>query len=98
MALVSKDKFLKKTEKLPKQKAEAGSGLMSRDDFVSFAQAAQKERQEQQRKRYEETYQQYKQIANSINHDQLSGYLRTMQERQNQIIDSINGDECRAGL
>ena len=46
MALVSKDKFLKKTEKLPKQKAEAGSGLMSRDDFVSFAQAAQKERQE----------------------------------------------------
>lgn len=93
MALVSKDKFLKKTEKLPKQKAEAGSGLMSRDDFVSFAQAAQKERQEQQRKRYEEAYQQYKQIANSINHDQLSGYLRTMQERQNQIIDSINHDQ-----
>ena len=93
MALVSKDKFLKKTEKLPKQKAEAGSGLMSRDDFVSFAQAAQKERQEQQRKRYEEAYQQYKQIANSINHDQLSGYLRTMQERQNQIIDSINYDQ-----
>lgn len=93
MALVSKDKFLKKTEKLPKQKAEAGSGLMSRDDFVSFAQAAQKERQEQQRKRYEEAYQQYKQIANSINHDQLSGYLRTMQERKNQIIDSINHDQ-----
>lgn len=42
---------------------------------------------------YEEAYQQYKQIANSINHDQLSGYLRTMQERQNQIIDSINHDQ-----
>lgn len=42
---------------------------------------------------YEAAYQQYKQIANSINHDQLSGYLRTMQERQNQIIDSINHDQ-----
>ena len=43
--------------------------------------------------RYEAAYQQYKKIANSINHDQLSGYLRTMQERQNQIIDSINHDQ-----
>ena len=42
---------------------------------------------------YEAAYQQYKQIANSINHDQMSGYLRTMQERQNQIIDSINHDQ-----
>ena len=42
---------------------------------------------------YEEAYQQYKQIADSVNHDQLSGYLRTMQERQNQIIDSINHDQ-----
>ena len=42
---------------------------------------------------YEEAYQQYKQIADSINHDQLSGYLRTMQERQNQIIGSINHDQ-----
>lgn len=42
---------------------------------------------------YEAAYQQYKQIADSINHDQLSGYLRTMQERQNQIIDSINHDQ-----
>lgn len=42
---------------------------------------------------YEAAYQQYKQIANSINHEQLSGYLRTMQERQNQIIDSINHDQ-----
>lgn len=42
---------------------------------------------------YEAAYQQYKQIANSINHDQLSGYLRTMQERQNQIIGSINHDQ-----
>lgn len=42
---------------------------------------------------YEEVYQQYKQIADSVNHDQLSGYLRTMQERQNQIIGSINHDQ-----
>ena len=42
---------------------------------------------------YEAAYQQYKQIADSISHDQLSGYLRTMQERQNQIIDSINHDQ-----
>lgn len=42
---------------------------------------------------YEAAYQQYKQIANSIRHDQLSGYLRTMQERQNQIIGSINHDQ-----
>lgn len=42
---------------------------------------------------YEAAYQQYKQIANSISHDQLSGYLRTMQERQNQIIGSINHDQ-----
>lgn len=42
---------------------------------------------------YEAAYQQYKQIADSINHDQLSGYLRTMQERQNQIIGSINHDQ-----
>lgn len=42
---------------------------------------------------YEEAYQQYKQIADSVNHDQLSGYLRTMQERQNQIIGSINHDQ-----
>lgn len=42
---------------------------------------------------YEAAYQQYKQIADSINHDQLSGYRRTMQERQNQIIDSINHDQ-----
>lgn len=42
---------------------------------------------------YEAAYQQYKQIADSVNHDQLSGYLRTMQERQNQIIDSINHDQ-----
>lgn len=63
MALVSKDKFLKKTEKLPNQKADVGSGLMSRDDFVSFAQAAQKNRQEQQRKSYEAAYQQYKQYV-----------------------------------
>ena len=42
---------------------------------------------------YEAAYQQYKKIANSINHDQLSGYLRTMKERQNQIIDSINHDQ-----
>ena len=42
---------------------------------------------------YEAAYQQYKQIADSVNHDQLSGYLRTMQERQNQIIGSINHDQ-----
>ena len=42
---------------------------------------------------YEAAYQQYKQIADSIRHDQLSGYRRTMQERQNQIIDSINHDQ-----
>ena len=42
---------------------------------------------------YEAAYQQYKQIADSISHDQLSGYLRTMQERQNQIIGSINHDQ-----
>lgn len=42
---------------------------------------------------YEAAYQQYKQIADSINHDQLSGYRRTMQERQNQIIGSINHDQ-----
>ena len=42
---------------------------------------------------YEAAYQQYKQIENSISHDQLSGYLRTMQERQNQIIGSINHDQ-----
>lgn len=54
----------------------------------------QQQAQSQQRENaYEEAYQQYKQIANSINHDQLSGYLRTMQERQNQIIDSINHDQ-----
>ena len=33
---------------------------------------------------YEAAYQQYKQIANSINHDQLSGYLRTLQEKERQ--------------
>lgn len=54
----------------------------------------QQQAQSQQRENaYEEAYQQYKQITNSINHDQLSGYLRTMQERQNQIIDSINHDQ-----
>lgn len=54
----------------------------------------QQQAQSQQRENaYEAAYQQYKQIANSINHDQLSGYLRTMQERQNQIIDSINHDQ-----
>ena len=42
---------------------------------------------------YEEAYQQYKQIADTIDHDQLSGYRRTMQERQKQIIDSVNHDQ-----
>lgn len=54
----------------------------------------QQQAQSRQRENaYEEAYQQYKQIADSVNHDQLSGYLRTMQERQNQIIDSINHDQ-----
>ncbi len=54
----------------------------------------QQQAQSRQRENaYEEAYQQYKQIADSVNHDQLSGYLRTMQERQNQIIGSINHDQ-----
>lgn len=54
----------------------------------------QQQAQSRQRENaYEAAYQQYKQIADSVNHDQLSGYLRTMQERQNQIIDSINHDQ-----
>lgn len=54
----------------------------------------QQQAQSQQRENaYEAAYEKYKQIADSINHDQLSGYRRTMQERQNQIIDSINHDQ-----
>ena len=54
----------------------------------------QQQAQSRQRENaYEEAYQQYKQIADSVKHDQLSGYLRTMQERQNQIIGSINHDQ-----
>lgn len=53
----------------------------------------QQAQSQQQENAYEAAYEKYKQIANSINHDQLSGYLRTMQERQNQIIDSINHDQ-----
>lgn len=42
---------------------------------------------------YEAAYQQYKQIANSIRHDQLSGYRRTMQERQRQVLPTLIHDQ-----
>ena len=54
----------------------------------------QQQAQSQQRENaYEEAYERYKRAAETVQHDQLSGYLRTMQERQNQIIDSINHDQ-----
>ena len=54
----------------------------------------QQQAQSQQRENaYEKAYERYKRAAETVQHDQLSGYLRTMQERQNQIIDSINHDQ-----
>ena len=54
----------------------------------------QQQAQSQQRENaYEEAYERYKRAAETVQHDQLSGYRRTMQERQNQIIDSINHDQ-----
>lgn len=54
----------------------------------------QQQAQSQQRENaYEEAYERYKRAAETVQHDQLSAYLRTMQERQNQIIDSINHDQ-----
>lgn len=88
MSLVKKSTFLNRVGYTPGQQGRS-EGFANRDDFVSGARAIQLQRQQK-------TYEQYKkavQAAQTIQHDQQSGYNRTAQLKAGMAAQTVQRDQ-----